>query len=380
MGDEESELQQPINTFTNVYVDTRVDKSIVYQAHLRSIHRLGYKHCYSKGFMTNDERPSGSRLANKFIREFDIINPVVLDDCDRTVIMTGEIKNAVIYAQISSTKVTITVWAANDISENIVDRISKWLKPWKLIPKSKEEVPIAFWMSGSHGATRYVRHIKCPSWSEIAGNYPYNNADIAKLLQIKEPWERGKLIFWHGKPGTGKTYAIRALTRSWQESMHINYIVDPERFFGDSDYMYSVIFEKSAMPVEEEEEQEGQNERGNLYIIEDTPDLLLENSQLNRCHEMARLLNLSDGLIGQGLRTIFLLTTNEKLDNIAPAFMRHGRLLQQTEFKLFSSLDAIAWLQTNGLSGVPKFRDDIMLADLYERLHGQSQSQSTPNH
>ena len=47
---------------------------------------------------------------------------------------------------------------------------------------------------------------------------------------------------------------------------------------------------------------------------------------------MGRLLNLADGLLGQGLRCLFLITTNEQLGRIHPAVVRPGRCLAQVEF------------------------------------------------
>ena len=55
------------------------------------------------------------------------------------------------------------------------------------------------------------------------------------------PGAGGRLILWHGEPGTGKTSAIRAWARAWKSWCSIEFITDPDAFFGKSGYMMSVL-------------------------------------------------------------------------------------------------------------------------------------------
>ncbi len=55
---------------------------------------------------------------------------------------------------------------------------------------------------------------------------------------------------------------------------------------------------------------------------------------------MSKLLNLADGLLGQGLRCLFLITTNEPLGVIHPAVVRPGRCLAKVEFGVLSQARA----------------------------------------
>lgn len=59
---------------------------------------------------------------------------------------------------------------------------------------------------------------------------------------------------------------------------------------------------------------------------------------------LGRLLNFTDGIIGQGSKTIVLLTTNEQLAELHPAVTRPGRCLAQVEFTRFTPSEGAAWL------------------------------------
>jgi hydroxymethylglutaryl-CoA lyase len=63
---------------------------------------------------------------------------------------------------------------------------------------------------------------------------------------------------------------------------------------------------------------------------------------------LAKLLNLCDGLLGQGQKLLFLITTNEEVQNLHPAIVRHGRCLSNLEFPEFSDSEAREWLESHG--------------------------------
>src|SRR5258708_30783938 len=75
---------------------------------------------------------------------------------------------------------------------------------------------------------------------------------------------------------------------------------------------------------------------------------------MNSRHEygqaLAKLLNLCDGLLGQGQKLLFLITTNEEVQNLHPAIVRYGRCLTNLEFPEFSESEAREWLDTHGVT------------------------------
>jgi AAA+ superfamily predicted ATPase len=47
------------------------------------------------------------------------------------------------------------------------------------------------------------------------------------------PPSGGRLVLWHGEPGTGKTSAIRALANEWRDWADFQFITDPEEFLAN---------------------------------------------------------------------------------------------------------------------------------------------------
>ena len=70
-----------------------------------------------------------------------------------------------------------------------------------------------------------------------------------------------------------------------------------------------------------------------VLVIEDAGELLREDAKSRVGQALSRLLNLGDGILGQGLRVIVLITTNEPIQRLHPALLRPGRCLSEIEFR-----------------------------------------------
>jgi len=253
-----------------------------------------------------------------------------------------------------------------------------------LTVEDPDVVPIKFWALTKTGVSHRTRLIEAPLWDNIALNYTERTSNgLAEVLDMQRPEGTGRLMLWHGKPGTGKSYAIRSLARAWKPWCDTHYIVDPEHFFGDSDYMLTVIFDYASEATESAPALAGSGpientSRFTLLIMEDADEFLGIDAKRREGQSMARLLNMCDGLIGQGLNLLLLITTNEPLEKIHKAVQREGRCLANVEFGQLSGRERQDWLGRHDLTdeslvAINTQGVDKTLAELYAltRAHRQ---------
>ena len=118
-----------------------------------------------------------------------------------------------------------------------------------------------------------VRHeLSTPSrvrarFARFGATRPTGNPALEPLMAPTSRPEHGQLIPWHGAPGTGKTYALRALAWEWRSWCRLHYVTDPEVFFGENaKHMLNVLLE---------EPEDDERELWRLLILEDTGELLV---------------------------------------------------------------------------------------------------------
>jgi hypothetical protein len=219
-------------------------------------------------------------------------------------------------------------------------------------------VTMGFWhfSSGRGGAVRTVRTIGAESWEEIRAGYSAPVAGVMERLMAMTPEEiSGRLLLLHGPPGTGKTSALRTLARAWREWCQVDCVLDPERLFNDIGYLMDVALGDS-----------GEQERWRLLLLEDCDELIRGGAKTAAGQALSRLLNLTDGLLGQGRKVLVGVTTNEDLERLHPAVVRPGRCLARIEVGPLSREEAVAWLGTEEGVG----RDGATLAELYALRRG----------
>jgi hypothetical protein len=255
-------------------------------------------------------------------------------------------------------------------------------------PSASHEVPITFWTYTPHGAQPAFRNIGVPEWDEISSNYPAAAREqLDTMMRGFQPSRGGQLVLWHGQAGTGKTFALRALAWEWREWCQFHYIVDPDSFFGQhADYLISVLlqpavpmmvgqggFEMGYMHVNRfdmDEDEEDAEKPWRVLVLEDTGELLSADARERAGQGLSRFLNVVDGLIGQGLRVLVLVTTNEEIRKLHPAVARPGRCAANVEFGALSPSEAGDWLAQHGLEGRPAAART--LASLYAELEGRN--------
>jgi len=271
------------------------------------------------------------------------------------------------FSRSPETRRHIEAWGYFDSKEEAVQCLSflgKHLPP-ETTQLRDGTVSVSFWNEvwehSEYKPRRESQTMRVPLWQDIAANYPERLrpalADTMQLKQSRMPASR--LMLWRGLPGTGKTWAVRAMMREWRHWCTFHYIVDPAAFFSNSAYMLSLLSQ-----VSEADQSEEGDRKWSLIILEDAGQFVAMDSRHQYGQALAKLLNLCDGLLGQGQKLLFLITTNEEVQNLHPAIVRHGRCLTNLEFPEFSVPEARIWLDSYGCTASPPSKR-LTLSDLF---------------
>jgi hypothetical protein len=219
------------------------------------------------------------------------------------------------------------------------------------VEPADDAVMMGFWhLSPLRGSRRAARPIAAAPWAEIRRNYAASTAErVDRLMTVRAENLAGRLLLLHGPPGTGKTTLLRALARAWQSWCDVDCVLDPERLFSEPSYLLDIV-----MGPEDKE-------RWRLLVLEDCDELIHGAAKQATGQALSRLLNLTDGLLGQGREVLVAITTNEELSRLHPAVVRPGRCLAEIEVGPLPHDEAASWLGT--ASGVPQ--RGATLAELY---------------
>jgi len=219
-----------------------------------------------------------------------------------------------------------------------LEKIFANIEEYEKVPEREDGVFLHYTFQGEYGPDTITREISAPNWGEVRENYaPSVQGKLQGIIEAHPRDLPGKVGIIHGPPRTGKTYWLRSLARAWSETAHITYVVDSREFFQDAGYMMRVLLDA----------RHGKD-IWHVLIFEDAEEYVTAAAKATVGPALSKLLNLGDGLLGQGLNILFLFTTNVTVDKLHEALTGPGRCFDVIEVPLLTQDQANRWLRDHG--------------------------------
>ncbi|CAF1476793.1 unnamed protein product [Rotaria sordida] len=245
-------------------------------------------------------------------------------------------------------EIFVQKFANNLINDNTLSLIAPKIANLRLIGKHKNRCnggSESFYLMG------YI-YMKKPRIDDLA--LSYGGQDFFHVHNKIVAWLNKKdthgLVLLHGAPGSGKTHYIRYLLHCITNEKERYLIYVPSDMI---DYLTSPALIPLLLSYP-----------NSLLIIEDAEGSL---SRLRTSSQsVANLLNLSDGLLSDGIQVQILATFNCPLISLDPALLRPGRLIVQYCFPSTLNIENARRLADSiGVSNIDQINEPLSLANIY---------------
>jgi hypothetical protein len=220
------------------------------------------------------------------------------------------------YLLLAVSQEIVIIHYVKDKNDKDAEELKDFIRPY-LINNDKNDMPERLFMVINEKSYFELRSIKLKQTdADIAAFYNDDFMPVHQIINESLQEEGSGLIILHGLHGTGKTSYIRHLIKT-----------TTRRFIYIPSDLVEVLARPSFLPFLSDFP-------GSVLILEDCEELLKQRQIEGEINpSIVTILNMTDGLLGDGLQLKFICTFNASLKNIDKALLRKSRLIAKYNFR-----------------------------------------------
>jgi len=219
----------------------------------------------------------------------------------------------------------------------------------ELMPRTLEKtLPRVTWYYSSGGRMTYKPILLQEPKPALDEFYPFINCGIKEYYQ-KFLESDAPIALFLGPPGTGKTSFIRNLI--YQHNLNTAFTYDEALMHSDSFFVNYLT-----------------DDDLNMLVVEDSEQFLVDREDAGN-KVMAKLLNVSDGLVKVFDKKIIFTANITDVEKVDSALIRKGRCFDVINFRALSYSESVKACKAIDMD-LPEQEKDYTLAELFNRNEG----------